>query len=91
MRAIGAIDGPSEPRPAPASALAGAAANGSAPTRCRVCGCEEVVTDDVIDASWLWLAECPRCDHRWTATVAPPVQRVRARRPARRREGVAAA
>ena len=66
--------------------------NQRAGAHCHVCGCDEVVTDDVIDESWLWLAECPRCDHRWTAVVKPPVRRVRARRDAaRRREAFAAA
>jgi len=33
-------------------------------TRCRVCGFAEVRTDEVRD---LYLAECPRCTHRWTS------------------------
>ena len=32
-------------------------------TRCAVCGFAEIRTDAVED---LFLAECPRCDHRWT-------------------------
>jgi hypothetical protein len=35
-------------------------------TRCLVCGCSEVRTDEVVDRGFLLLAECPRCDHRWT-------------------------
>ena len=41
---------------------------------CAVCGSREVRTDAVEQGGWLLLAECPRCDHRWT-------QRARARRP----------
>jgi len=42
-------------------------------TRCRVCGSCEVRTDEVIDRGLLLLAECPRCEHRWTsrALMAP--------------------
>jgi hypothetical protein len=35
-------------------------------TRCLVCGFAEVRTDEVIDRGVVLLAECPRCDHRWT-------------------------
>ena len=35
-------------------------------TRCLVCGSAEVHTDEVIDRGVVFLAECPRCDHRWT-------------------------
>ena len=35
-------------------------------TRCLVCGFAEVRTDEVIDRGVVFLAECPRCDHRWT-------------------------
>jgi hypothetical protein len=35
-------------------------------TRCLVCGCAEVRTDEVIDRGVVFLAECPRCEHRWT-------------------------
>jgi hypothetical protein len=44
---------------------------------CRVCGCTEVVTDEVVDRGILLLAECPRCDHRWTEqrALATPVVR----------------
>lgn len=50
----------------------------AAETTCRVCGCEEVWMDEVMDAHaaqghWMRLAECPRCDHRWTETVRPAV------------------
>jgi hypothetical protein len=44
-------------------------------TRCLVCGFTEVRTDEVVDRGVVLLAECPRCDHRWTerppAWVAP--------------------
>ena len=38
-------------------------------TRCLVCGFAEVQTDEVVDAGVVFLAECPRCDHRWTHFV----------------------
>ena len=44
-------------------------------TRCLVCGSAEVRTDEVVDRGLVFLAECPRCEHRWT----------RARRSRRRR------
>ena len=47
--------------------------------RCGICGFSEVRTDEVVDRGVLFLAECPRCDHRWTsaepiaaAATAPP-------------------
>ncbi len=46
-------------------------------TRCLVCGFGEVRTDAVVDRGVVFLAECPRCDHRWTATETPrPAVRV---------------
>jgi hypothetical protein len=53
--------------------------------RCLVCGFSEVRTDEVVERGVLLLAECPRCDHRWTER---PVLRAQ---PAAAREGVAAA
>jgi hypothetical protein len=38
-------------------------------TRCLVCGSAEVRTDEVIDRGLVFLAECPRCEHRWTSRV----------------------
>ena len=35
-------------------------------TRCLVCGFTEIRTDEVVDRGVVLLAECPRCDHRWT-------------------------
>lgn len=35
--------------------------------RCCVCGFSEIRTDEVVDRGVLFLAECPRCDHRWTS------------------------
>jgi uncharacterized Zn finger protein len=50
--------------------------------RCLVCGSSEVRTDEVIDHGVVLLAECPRCDHRWTdrplAQALPALQRVTA-------------
>ena len=37
--------------------------------RCSVCGFREVRTDEVVERG-LALAECPRCEHRWTSPVA---------------------
>jgi hypothetical protein len=41
-------------------------------TRCGVCGFSEVRTDEVLDRGRLLLAECPRCEHRWTARPDAP-------------------
>ena len=35
--------------------------------RCQVCGFTEIRTDEVVDRGVVFLAECPRCDHRWTS------------------------
>ena len=43
-------------------------------TRCLVCGCAEVRTDEVLDRGVLLLAECPRCEHRWTEHRAQVVR-----------------
>jgi len=52
---------------------------------CAVCGSLEVIADTVHEGGWwLLLAECPRCDHRWTR----PLRDVPA--PERRRMRVAA-
>jgi hypothetical protein len=45
-------------------------------TRCLVCGFAEIRTDEVVDRGVVLLAECPRCDHRWTerpTTWAAPI------------------
>jgi hypothetical protein len=42
-------------------------------TRCLVCGFTEVQTDEVVDRGLVFLAECPRCEHRWTS--ASPLRR----------------
>ena len=36
--------------------------------RCLVCGFSEIRTDEVVDRGVVFLAECPRCDHRWTSS-----------------------
>ena len=55
-------------------------------TRCLVCGFTEIRTDEVVDGGWVLLAECPRCDHRWTerppARVAPASARLAEETPA---------
>ena len=33
---------------------------------CSVCGSHEVDRDEVLDGGVLGLAECMRCQHRWT-------------------------
>jgi hypothetical protein len=33
---------------------------------CRLCGAPDVDVDEVLEAGVLCLAECRRCDHRWT-------------------------
>lgn len=52
-------------------------------TRCLVCGFTEVQTDQVIDRGVVLLAECPRCDHRWTERTLSTPLRVRVPRPLR--------
>ena len=37
--------------------------------RCRVCGSVEIRTDEVIDRGLVLLAECRRCEHRWTGAA----------------------
>ena len=41
--------------------------------RCLVCGFSEIRTDEVVDRGVVFLAECPRCQHRWTSRepIAP--------------------
>ncbi len=39
--------------------------------RCLVCGFAEVRTDEVVERGVVLLAECPRCDHRWTERLEP--------------------
>ena len=38
-------------------------------TRCLVCGSSEIRSDEVIDRGLVLLHECPRCEHRWTASA----------------------
>jgi uncharacterized Zn finger protein len=45
---------------------------------CAVCGSREVRTDAVEQGGWLLLAECPRCDHRWTQRLCEAPAPVRA-------------
>jgi len=48
-------------------AIGGASATYNRRVRCCICGFSEVRTDEVVDRDVLFLAECPRCDHRWTS------------------------
>jgi hypothetical protein len=41
--------------------------------RCLVCGSSEVRTDEVNHRGLLLLAECPRCQHRWTEDAIPAI------------------
>jgi hypothetical protein len=59
--------------------------------RCCVCGCGEVHTDEVMDVEPLFLAECPRCDHRWTSRAPLPRVRKVAPRAALTQEALTAA
>jgi hypothetical protein len=34
---------------------------------CCICGFSEIRTDEVVDRGILFLAECPRCEYRWTS------------------------
>jgi len=56
--------------------------------RCCICGFSEVRTDEVVDRGVIFLAECPRCEHRWTSqepitadsTAAPSLSTARFQR-----------
>ena len=37
-------------------------------SHCGICGFSEIHTDEVVDRNLVFLAECPRCKHRWTST-----------------------
>jgi hypothetical protein len=50
--------------------------------RCLVCGCDEVRTDEVLERELIFLAECPRCDYRWTSRAGKPRVRIVALRSA---------
>jgi hypothetical protein len=58
--------------------------------RCYICGFSEVRTDEVVDRGVLFLAECPRCEHRWTEN-APPARPGAVRRAGGASEEVATA
>ncbi len=45
------------------------------PSHCAVCGCADVYTDEVVDRDVVLLAECPRCEHRWTVSAPPQADR----------------
>ncbi len=52
------------------------------PGRCPVCGAAELRTDEVLDGGLVWLAECRRCEHRFTARE-PAREEAPGRAPAR--------
>jgi transcription elongation factor Elf1 len=60
---------------------------------CAVCGSRDVRTDAVEHDGWLALAECARCDHRWTRPLheGPAPVRALARVGVRARPEVASA
>jgi hypothetical protein len=60
-------------------------------TRCHVCGFAEVRTDEAFDRELVVLAECPRCDHRWTSSDPATLEPVRLRRSPRSRREIASA
>ena len=61
--------------------------------RCPCCSAGEVRTDEVVDRGRLYLAECPRCEHRWTsrAPIAPALAPYPAGRGVLAREAASAA
>jgi len=40
---------------------------------CAVCGSREVRRDAVEHGGWIELAECSRCDHRWTQRLCEAI------------------
>jgi hypothetical protein len=46
--------------------------------RCVVCGYSEMRMDEVVDRGLVYLAECPRCESRWTSRQPSAVARVAA-------------
>lgn len=59
--------------------------------RCLVCGSSEVRTDEVVDRGLVFLAECPRCEHRWTSPTPLEAPASVERLPARTEQEVASA
>jgi len=68
--------------PAAAHAVSPAAAHAVSP-ECAVCHSVDVLHDEVDDGGPLLLAECRRCEHRWTLRPLRTARR-RRRAPARR-------
>jgi len=54
--------------------------------RCGVCGFAELRSDEVVADGIVLLAECPRCENRFTLRVAPSPARARRVREAGARE-----
>jgi hypothetical protein len=46
-------------------------------SRCPVCGCSELRSDEVYDRGLLLLTECPRCEHRTALRVPSLPRRIR--------------
>ena len=69
-------------------AIGSVGANFNRRVRCCICGFSEVRTDEALDRGVIFLAECPRCEHRWTSqepiaavlTTAPPLATARFQR-----------
>jgi hypothetical protein len=56
--------------------------NSSSKKHCGVCGCESLQIDEVAHQGRMLLAQCSRCQHRWTEAL-PDYSRGRRSRPRR--------
>jgi len=57
--------------PLPQATLPQAIAFSSPTACCAVCHGSQIVFDEVFDEGLLLLAECQRCEHRWTSRMRP--------------------
>jgi hypothetical protein len=46
-------------------------------SRCPVCGCSDLRSDEVYDRGHLLLTECPRCEHRAVERMPSLPRRIR--------------
>lgn len=46
-------------------------------SRCPVCGCSDLRSDEVYDRGLLLLTECPRCEHRSAQRMPSQPRRIR--------------
>jgi len=63
--------------PRPSSIGRSVSAPEAAAPSCAVCHGTEIVFDEVFDGGVLLLAECRRCEHRWTSRARPIARRPR--------------